>query len=274
MIDKNLLQDSWKAIAPVVKKLKPKCGVILGSGWGEAITRLEKKLEIPYDAIPGIGKTGVAGHKGILTFAQAGNNCVLIFQGRRHFYEGEGWTPIAIPVYLTLKSGATHLMLTNSAGGIRRDLPPGSLMIITDHINALPGHPLEGPHDNTWGPRFPDQSQIYDPALQDLLTATGSDLKTPLSRGVYLATSGPTYETPAEVRCYETWGADAVGMSTVPEAILGNAAGLRVAGLSCISNAAAGMGNHPLRHEDVTAMTQTALPHMKNLLKGFLESLR
>jgi purine-nucleoside phosphorylase len=273
MIDKKQLDGSWKAIADQVKDLNPQCGVILGSGWSDAVNRLDKILEIPYEDIPGLGKTGVVGHAGKLTFTQVGNTCAMIFQGRRHFYEGIGWTPIAIPVYLTIKTGATHLLLTNAAGGIRKDLSPGSLMVISDHINRMPSHPLIGPHDKTWGPRFPDQSKVYDPGLRSLLETTAGHLEIPLSSGVYLASSGPTYETPTEVNCYQSWGADAVGMSTVPEAILGSSAGLKVLALSCISNFAAGIMDQPLSHEEVTETTQAAMPKMEILLKGFLEAL-
>jgi len=273
MIDKKQLTGSWDAIADRVNELNPTCGVILGSGWSEAVDRLDKILEIPYEDIPGLGKTGVVGHAGTLTFAQIGNTCAMIFQGRRHFYEGVGWTPVAIPVYLILQAGAPHLLLTNAAGGVRKDLSPGTLMLLSDHINRMPSHPLIGAHDETWGARFPDQSNVYHPALRAKMRDAAAKLDIPIAEGVYLASTGPTYETPAEVRCFQTWGADAVGMSTVPEALLGSAAGLKVVALSCISNFAAGILDQPLTHEEVTETTQAAMPRMEALLKGFLEDL-
>ena len=273
MIDRSQLDGSWEALAPKLGDVKPDCGVILGSGWSEAVDRLDKLLEIPYEEIPGLGKTGVVGHAGTLTFAKVGETTAMIFQGRRHFYEGVGWTPVAIPVFLILQSGAKNLLLTNAAGGIRKDLSPGTLMVIEDHINRMPNHPLIGPHDEIWGPRFPDQSNVYDLDLKELMKSTAAKLDIPVASGVYLASTGPTYETPAEIQCYKTWGADAVGMSTVPEALLGSAAGLQVAALSCISNFAAGILDQPLSHEEVTETTQAAMPQMEALLKGFLSGL-
>ena len=273
MIDNALLETSWKSVSKELKDLNPECSVILGSGWSDAVDRLDKLFEIPYENIQGLGKTGVVGHAGKLTVAKVGGTTAMMFQGRRHFYEGIGWTPVAIPIYLSMQAGASNLLLTNAAGGVRKDLSPGSLMIISDHINRMPNHPLIGPPNPVWGARFPDQSKVYDAGLRAKLAAAAEKLNIPIKEGVYLASTGPTYETPAEIKCYETWGADAVGMSTVPEAVLASAAGMKVVALSCISNFAAGILDQPLSHQEVTETTQATMPSMEALLEKFLESL-
>ena len=246
---------------------KPKCGLILGSGWGEAVADFQG-LEIPYDKIPGIGKTGVMGHAGKLIATSVNGMEVFIFQGRRHWYEGEGWTPVILPIYLLHALGADTVLLTNAAGGVRDNLGPGSLMAIEDHINMLGSNPLIGPHNPKLGTRFPDQSEVYNKTLREKLLGAGAD-----SSGIYIATSGPTFETPAEINQYRSMGADAVGMSTVPEATVANALGMRVAGLSCICNWAAGIGNTKLTHEDVNEVAAATMPRMKSTITAFLEGL-
>ena len=258
------------AVEAVQKKwphANPKCGVILGSGWGEAVADFQG-LEISYDQIPGFGKTGVIGHAGQLLATTVGEMEVFIFQGRRHWYEGEGWTPVILPIYLLHALGADTVLLTNAAGGIRDDLDPGSLMAISDHINMLGSNPLIGPHNPNLGTRFPDQSDVYDPTLRQNLLAAGTD-----AEGVYIATSGPTFETPAEIKQYRSMGADAVGMSTVPEAIVANALGMRVAGLSCICNWAAGISETKLTHEDVNEVATATMSRMKKTITHFLKGL-
>lgn len=246
---------------------RPKCGLILGSGWAEVVSGLHGK-ELPYTKIPGMGKPGVMGHAGKLLSTTINGMEVFIFQGRRHWYEGDGWTPIILPIYLLHALGAETVLLTNAAGGIRNDLGPGSLMAIDDHINMLGSNPLTGPHNPNLGTRFPDQSAVYNKTLRQKLLTAGAD-----AEGVYIATSGPTFETPAEINQYRSMGADAVGMSTVPEAIVANALGMRVAGLSCVCNWAAGIGSEKLTHEDVNEVAAAALPRMKSTITAFLEGL-
>jgi purine-nucleoside phosphorylase len=166
--------------------------------------------------------------------------------------------------------GASVLLLTNAAGSLCRDLGPGEIMAIDDHINAMGDNPLRGPHMPVWGARFPDQSQVYDPRLRDLLDAAAAEIGERISHGVYAAVSGPAYETPAEVRALRALGADAVGMSTVPEAILAHAAGMRVAGLSCLTNWAAGIAGGELRHDDVITATRQNLERIGRLLAAFI----
>ncbi len=269
----ELLDEALTFIKGRWPDASPRCGLILGSGWSEVVDTFDVKDSIDYGDIPGMGKAGVVGHAGKLSWASAAGLETFIFQGRRHYYEGVGWTPIAIPIYLLKQLGADRLVLTNAAGGARDDMKPGDLMIIRDHINNFGVNPLLGAHNPVWGPRFADQSTIYKPELVACLRAAGEKADVPLLEGVYLASTGPTYETPSEVQAFKRWGADAVGMSTVPEAMLANAAGLQVAGLSCITNLAAGISKQALTHEEVTDTTQQTMPRMKNVLKALWEEL-
>ena len=263
------LQEAERFIRKRLLDVTPSSALILGSGWSDVVDAFDKRDVIPYAQIPGLGETPVAGHAGQMVIADSPAGLLLLFQGRRHRYEDVGWEPIALPVYVCAKIGITLLVLTNAAGGIREDLVPGSLMIIDDHINGMGVNPLQGSHDATWGPRFPDMSEVYSADIRDKLDAAAAELGEPVTHGVYLATHGPTYETPAEIRAFRTLGADAVGMSTVPEALLANACGLRVAGISCITNLAAGVSEEPLSHEKVVAATQIAQPRMQALLQRF-----
>lgn len=270
-MDEQVLQQALVSVKKRWPDARPVCGVILGSGWSEVAEAFTIRDAMPYTEIPGLGATGVVGHAGRLARAEYAGQETFIFQGRRHWYEGVGWTPIAIPVYLLRQLGAGRVLVTNAAGGIRDDLPPGTLMALDDHINFLGGHPLIGAHNPVWGPRFPDQTFIYNRDLRAVMDRAAVKAGIPLKHGIYLAASGPTYETPAEIQFYKRIGADAVGMSTVPEAILANACGLRVSGLSCITNFAAGILSQPLSHEEVTAATAEAMPRMKNFVLKFWE---
>lgn len=273
MIEKIALEKALEAVKTLFPSAKPKIGAILGSGWSEVASEFEKLGEIPYTDIPGLGNTGVVGHAGKLLWGKSSGVESFIFQGRRHVYEGVGWEPVAIPLFLTKNFGAKMVLLTNAAGGTRVDWTPGDLMIIDDHINLMGITPLLGTHDPFWGPRFPDQSGVYDKSLRALLSRAGKNANIALRNGVYLAGTGPTYETPAEVRAWRALGADAVGMSTVPEAMLANAAGLRVLGLSCITNMASGILDQPLTHEEVTETTRKSMSNMKNLMLQFWAEL-
>jgi purine-nucleoside phosphorylase len=269
-MDMEALEYASQCVFERLETTRASCVLILGSGWSDVANAFDLISEIPYINIPGMGAPGVAGHAGCLRHCRSGSEDILIFQGRRHWYEGHGWTPVAIPVYIARQAKARAVFLTNAAGGITEDMTPGDLMMITDHINAMGDNPLIGPHDATWGQRFPDQSAIYHETLRgDLISAagaTGAELK----EGVYLATSGPTYETPAEIRSYRALGADAVGMSTVPEAILANAAGIKVAGISCITNFAAGVSPEPLGHDEVLETTERVMPTMTAIIREFV----
>jgi len=269
----EILEKAAVKISIHFDKPKPLAGLILGSGWGEVLESFNVIETLSYEEIPGLGKTGVVGHSGRLVLAEGAGILTLIFQGRRHYYEGEGWTPVAVPLYVLKKLGVKWVLLTNAAGGVRDDLTPGSLMVISDHINNMSSNPLIGPHHTCWGPRFPDLSNAYDKSMRAALKRAGDKAGLKVTEGVYFASSGPFYETPAEIRAFRTLGADAVGMSTVPEALLGTAAGLRIAGLSCITNSAAGISKNPLSHEEVTETSQQTMPKMKSMISNFWKEM-
>ncbi|AKJ65661.1 purine-nucleoside phosphorylase [Kiritimatiella glycovorans] len=272
MIDLNDLRRAQYAVRDHWPDARPRAGLVLGSGWGEAAADFAVIDSIPYLEIPALGQTGVTGHAGRLVRAEADIGEMWIFEGRRHWYEGEGWTPVVLPSWLLHAFGARLLLLTNASGGIRDDLGPGSLMIVEDHINRLGGHPLIGPHRPELGPRFPDQSEVYDRALRGILSQAVESAGAEPRRGVYVAASGPAFETPAEIRAFRAMGADAVGMSTVPEAAVACALGLRVAALSCVCNRAAGLGDAPLSESEVVEAATRALPVMRRVLKRFFEN--
>lgn len=268
-----MLAQGAQAVQTAFPKAKPVAGLILGSGWRAASVGFKMLGRLDYSAIPGLGRPTVAGHDGALLWGTCSGLETFVFLGRRHWYEGAGWEPVAFPIYLLKTFGASLVVLTNAAGGIRTDLTPGTLMVINDHINAMGAHPLIGPHDDCWGARFPDMTQVYDADLRRRIARAAEHLGQPLAHGIYLATSGPTYETPAEINTFRAWGADAVGMSTVPEALLTHAAGLRVGALSFIANWAAGLGDQPLAHEEITAAAYSAAPVMNRLLQEFWKEL-
>lgn len=266
-INQTVLDAAEAALRKIWPDAAPRCGLVLGSGWDEVVADLSGET-IDYTDIPGLGATGVLGHAGKLRRVYMNGMELFIFQGRRHWYEGVGWTPVILPAYLLHAFGADTLLLTNAAGGISSALPPGTIMVIEDHINMLGSNPLIGPHNPKLGLRFPDQSEVYNKELRHRLMNAGAD-----AAGIYVATTGPTFETPAEIRCFERMGADAVGMSTVPEAIVANALGLRTAGLSCICNWAAGISPVKLTHEDVNAVAAQTMPRMKKLIANFFSEL-
>lgn len=273
MIKRKPLEASLTAVKKAFPKAKPLVGMILGSGLSDIAEAFEPLGVLSYDRIPGVGAAGVAGHAGRLVWGKSAGIETFIFQGRRHYYEGVGWEAVATPLFLLKSLGAQAVFLTNAAGGTNPKWRAGDLMLIEDHINMMGVTPLLGAHDPFWGPRFPDQSFIYDRQLRAALARAGKQSKVALRRGVYFAGTGPTYETPAEVRAWRKLGADAVGMSTVPEAMLANAAGLRVVGLSCITNMAAGILNQPLTHQEVFETSQKAMASMKKLILQFWKEL-
>jgi purine-nucleoside phosphorylase len=272
-MNNKMLAESAKIVIRHFKGCRPACGLVLGSGWEAAIDVFTVKKRLSYSSLPALGRTTVAGHAGVLLWAELAGIETLIFQGRRHWYEGVGWEPLAGPVYILKKLGAQVMVLTNSSGGIRADLKRGALMAIKDHINFMGVNPLLGRHDPFWGQRFADQGSVYDGPLRALLRKTARRCKISLKEGVYLGVTGPTYETPAEIMAFKRLGADVVGMSTVPEAILANAAGMRVVGLSLITNAAAGLGAGALDHKDVREAGRKWSGEIKMLLKEFWKAM-
>jgi purine-nucleoside phosphorylase len=235
----------------------PRVGLVLGSGLGAFAERLKNRVAIPYEEIPHFPvPSGVVGHAGELVLGDVGRTPVVVLSGRVHFYEGRPMTDVVYPARVLARLGVGAVVLTNAAGGVRRTFRPGDLMLISDHINAFGTNPLIGPNEEALGARFPDMSAVYDKKLRGLAKSTARQLKIPLREGVYLGNSGPSYETPAEIRAYRTLGADAVGMSTIPEAIALRHAGVRVLGISTITNMAAGILPQPLIHAEVLAVTK------------------
>lgn len=251
---------------------KVEVGLILGSGLGELADEIENPIVIPYEEIPSFPVSTVEGHAGQLVYGMLGGKHVLALQGRFHYYEGYSMDEVTFPVRVMSMLGTDSIIVTNAAGGVNENFTPGDLMLITDHINSFGTNPLIGPNDDKFGPRFPDLTQAYDLDYQKLVKDVATDLNLSLQEGVYYGTTGPTYETPAEVRMIQTVGGDAVGMSTVPEVIVARHAGIRVVGISCISNLAAGMGEE-LNHEDVIAVTTKIRSSFKQLIVNVLQKI-
>ena len=252
--------------------LEPEFGLILGSGLGELAEEITVAIAIPYEEIPYFPISTVEGHKGQLVYGNLSGKKVIAMQGRFHFYEGYGLEAVTFPIRVMKQLGVHSLALTNAAGGISYSFTPGDLMLITDHINLTGQNPLIGPNDPEQGPRFTDMSQAYDAEYQAKIKQVASQMGLDLKEGVYLGLTGPTYETPAEIRMCRVLGADAVGMSTVPEAIVARHAGLRIFGISCITNLASGM-QATLNHEEVVETTTRVKETFKTLLKNTLTAL-
>lgn len=267
------MENTIKFLEEKTNNFKPEIGIILGSGLGELADE-HCDYAIPYNEIPNFIKSTVKGHKGRLVFAEIEGKKVVMMQGRNHFYEGHSMQEITYPVKVMKKLGVKTLILTNAAGAVNENFKPADLMLITDHINYMGSNPLIGPNDETLGERFPDMSEIYKKDLIDLAQNCAKELGIELQRGVYFASSGPSYETPAEIRMARTIGADVVGMSTVPEAIVANYCGLKVLGITCVSNAAAGVqGAQKLSHAEVIETTNAAKAGFKSLIRLIVKSL-
>jgi purine-nucleoside phosphorylase len=250
--------------------LRPKLAVVLGSGFHHVLTELRVAKKIAYAEIPGFPKPTVAGHAGELYFGHLGKTPVLVLSGRAHFYEGHEMERVTFATRTLAAFGITDLLLTNAAGGINRKFRAGDFMVLTDHINLMGTNPLRGPNPKGL-PRFVDLTEVYDKKLRKVLFAAGKISKQKLRQGVYLAVSGPSYETPAEIRALAALGADAVGMSTVPEAIVARQCGLRVAGVSCITNLAAGISKEKLSHDEVMATAERVKKSGASLIRNFAE---
>ena len=238
--------------------------LVLGSGLGAFADRLTDAVRIPYQDIPGFSRSTVEGHAGQLVIGKIDGSPIVVQQGRFHYYEGYDMEQITLPVRAFRMLGVKSLILTNAAGSLDTDMTPGSLMLISDHINCMGVNPLRGQNDERFGPRFPDMTAVYDREFQQIAHDHAAEISRErfrdgldkeltdfIFRGVYCALSGPTYETPAEVRMYRMLGADAVGMSTVPEAVTARHMGMRVLGISCITNLAAGISGEPIDHAEV-----------------------
>ncbi|HET6868493.1 MAG TPA: purine-nucleoside phosphorylase [Solirubrobacteraceae bacterium] len=248
----------------------PRVGVVLGSGLGAVADAVEDPVVVGYEELPGFPRPTVFGHAGRAVLGTISGVPVAVLQGRAHLYEGGDLEALRTPVRALRAAGAEILVLTNAAGSLRPSVGPGSLMAITDHINMTGANLLIGPNDDAIGPRFPSLRDAYDPALLDLMREAAREVGVELAEGVYLAVSGPSFETPAEIRAYATLGADAVGMSTVQETILARHGGLRVAAVSVITNLAEGMSDEPLSHEQTLRAAETGAGDLARLLLEFI----
>ena len=253
--------------------LKPKIAVILGSGLGEIAKDIENAYTLEYRDIPHFAQSTAPGHAGRLVIGKLGETEVLCMQGRMHYYEGNGMDAVVYPIRVMAKLGIETLILSNAAGGINLSFMPGDIMMITDHINFMGVNPLVGPNEESFGVRFSDMSYAYNHLLRRLAEETASELGIELKKGVYLACSGPSYETPAEIRAFRVWGVDAVGMSKVPEVIVANHCGIKVAAFSCISNMAAGILDQPLTEEEVLAAGEMVSGKMSSLVKNLVAKI-
>jgi len=270
------MQFQIRETAEIIRKrcpAGPRLGLILGSGLGDFAETLENRTVIPFDELPHFPRSTVAGHAGNLVAGDAKGVPVAVLQGRVHFYEGYTMAEVVFPVRVLGALGIRQLIVTNAAGGIRTDLHPGDIMLISDHINLMGSNPLIGPNPDELGARFPDMSEAYNPDLRRVAAGVAHDQGIPLPAGVYAALAGPSYETPAEIRMLRTLGADAVGMSTVPEVIAAHHMGIRVLGISCITNMAAGIRPGKLSHHDVMNTTHQVRGRMISLLGGIIPKL-
>jgi purine-nucleoside phosphorylase len=254
-------------------KVAPKVGLILGSGLGAYGDKLEGTKKIPYSDIPYFPQSHVVGHKGCLAIGERNGVACVAMQGRVHMYEGHSAATVAFPARVLVALGAKVLIITNAAGGLNPSWAPGTLMLIRDHIDLLRDHALRGPNDERLGPRFPDMTKAYAPELRALAKEAAVSQAIDLHEGVYVAMPGPTYETPAEVQMLQRLGADATGMSTVPEVVVARHMGARVIGISCITNQAAGISGHELSHAEVTETANRVRATFESLLDAILARL-
>ena len=273
------MESNCSALAPILARIAatnvpaPEIGIVLGSGLGGLADRIAAPVFVPYQALPGFPVSTAPGHKGRFVFGRLGGKSVVCMQGRVHYYEGHPMSALAVPVRVMQALGIKKLILTNACGGVNYDFSVGDIMLIDDHINMMGTNPLIGPNDDAFGPRFPDMSAVYSPALRAAADAAGKALGIPLRHGVYLGYMGPSYETPAEIRAFRTLGADAVGMSTVPEAIAASHCGLPVLGISLITNMAAGMGDKRLDGAHVIAIAKERAQVLEALVTRIVETI-
>lgn len=253
---------------------KPEIAIVLGSGLGAFGDQIQVEQTLSYHELEGFPVSTVKGHKGQFLFGYIGEVPVVLMQGRVHFYEGYTISDVVLPIRLMKLMGAHTLFLTNASGGINPAFHPGGLMMLTDHVSIFAPNPLIGGNIEELGTRFPDMSQVYDLELQKILTDTAAENGIELFEGVYAQLTGPSFESPAEIRMLGKLGVDAVGMSTVVEAIVANHMGMRICGVSCISNMAAGISENPLTHEEVQEAADQAAPQFEKLVKEAVKKMR
>lgn len=249
---------------------EPRLAIVLGSGLGGFADEFEAAVRIPYQQIPGFVTSTAQGHAGSLVVGKVEGVPVLAMQGRVHYYEGYSLEEVTFPIRTFKLLGIETLVLTNAAGGVDVQLSQGALMVISDHLNFMGINPLRGPNDERFGPRFPDMSEVYSRSLQEQVVEVARDMGVIVRRGVYAALAGPSYETPAEIHMLRSFGADAVGMSTVPEAIVARHMGMKVLGISCITNMAAGISENPINHEEVMETGERVRETFTKLLRRII----
>jgi purine-nucleoside phosphorylase len=252
---------------------EPRVALVLGSGLGAFGDDLQDAVTISYEEIPGFARPTVEGHTGRLILGRVEGVPVIVMQGRFHYYEGYSFDEVVFPVRSLGVLGIKALVLTNAAGGINVEFDQGSLMVISDHLNLMGANPLLGPNDDRFGPRFPDMSEVYSREYQEIAVAEAHAMGLELRRGIYAAMSGPSYETPAEIRMLRTLGADVVGMSTVPEAIVARHMGMNILGISCVTNMAAGLLDQPINHDEVIETGERVHETFKELLRRVIPKL-
>jgi len=269
----------WERVEEAASVIRSRCAVapdtaiVLGSGLGDFSETLLEEISTPYAALPHWPPSKVLGHSGQLVIGTVAGTRVAALSGRAHFYEGYDLETVVFATRVMGRLGVKRLILTNAAGGINTAFAQGALMIIDDHINMMGSNPLIGPNDDRFGPRFPDMSEVYSARLRTIADEAARTKGVPVSHGVYVAVHGPSYETPAEIRFFRSMGADAIGMSTVPEAIAARHMGMEVLGISCIANLAAGVLPQPIVHEDVLATMHRVRSSFISLLEGIIERL-
>ncbi|WP_085524723.1 purine-nucleoside phosphorylase [Tuberibacillus sp. Marseille-P3662] len=272
MAIKTYVQEALEVLQEKVT-ITPDIGLILGSGLGVMAEQLEDAETIPYTELSHFPEPTVAGHAGQFVFGHLNGVPVVAMQGRYHYYEGYTLTQVTFPIRVLHELGINQLVITNAAGGVNTGFDPGDLMLMTDHINWMNDNPLIGPNDEKLGVRFPELAEAYDKDLQQLAKAASASAGIDLREGVYIAVTGPSYETPAEVKMIRKLGGDAVGMSTVPEVIVAKHAGMKVLGLSCISNMAAGILDQPLSHSEVIETTERVKTDFQALIKAIVQRM-
>lgn len=272
----NQVYEKVEKCFEVLRKMTdfaPTVGIVLGSGLGDFANHIRVETEVAYQEIDGFPVSTVAGHAGKFIFGYLDDTPVMCMKGRVHYYEGYAMSDVVLPIRLMYRMGVRTLLLTNAAGGIGEGFQAGDFMMLTDQIACFVPNPLIGPNEETFGPRFPDMSEIYDRTLQEVIRRAAAKYEIPLKEGVYVQLTGPSYESPAEIRMLKALGAGAVGMSTAVEAITARHHGMRVCGISCISNLAAGINANPLSHREVQEAADKAAPLFEKLVKEVIATI-
>lgn len=267
------MEETLNYIKSKIGNFVPETACILGSGLGELANEFENAIKISFSDIPSFKKPTIEGHAGYLVFVKINNKNVVFMQGRYHYYEGHTVQDVVFPIKVLKLLGLKNLIITNAAGGLNQNYKPGTLMIINDHINFTATNPLIGPNDEKMGPRFPDMSEVYNLELVKKANDIAKDLNIHVENGVYIGVTGPSYETPSEIRMFRNFGASAIGMSTVSEAIYANYCGLKVLGISCITNCAAGLSNTKLSHDEVVETANRVKSQFKTLVKNIIQKI-